>query len=199
VADTAAGGDTVYVSAPFASDRGGTAFRDSMLEIPLPITSGGNPTVYHIGYRLSPAAAHGSVVDLKVELDSLHIVGAVSGDEAEVNAGTPALAASVGPIDLLPPGRRFGLSSNPVRGRRVVFTFSARPRAVSVFDFVGERVKQFSGDEIEGAPGEPARIVWEPIDNDRGSTLANGVYLLVIQYADGQMDRRRLMIVRGSP
>lgn len=197
VTDTT-GGDTVYVSAPFASSAAGTAFRDSMLDIPLPIVSD-TPTVYDIGYRLSPAAAHGSAVGLDLSVDSLDILGAVSGDSAVVNTGSPALAASVGPINLLPPGQRFGLSSNPIRGRRVVFTFGIRPDAVSVFDFVGERVRRFSSGEIEGTADGPARIVWDPIDNDRGSRLANGVYLLVIEYPDGRVNRQRLMILRGAP
>jgi hypothetical protein len=188
--------DTVYVSEPFASVSAGTSFADSGLTIPAPAP--GLRAVYEFGVRLSPAAAHGSPVALDLDTEGLSAVGAISGDSAEVRRTAMVQAASADPVDLLDEATEFGLSSNPVRGQRVVFTFGARPRSVAVYNFVGERVRRFDGGEIEGIEGGPARIVWEPIANDRGSSLSNGVYLLVIETAGGRTDRRRLIVLRGD-
>jgi len=186
-------GDTIYRSEPFVSEWTGSVFTDTALALSLPVGAWS----YEIGALLSPAAGHGSQVQLKLDPDSVCILGVISGDSAQQLTSPDSLLAGRGGINLLESDEAFGLSANPVRGQRVVFTFGTRPRAVSVFNFAGERVRLFRDADIEGLEGGPARIVWEPIENDRGSELANGVYLLVIEHADGRVERQRLMILRG--
>jgi len=186
--------DTIYWSEPFASEWTGTVFSDTALALSLPVGAWS----YEIGALLSAAAGHGSRVQLELNPDSVRILGAISGDSAQRLTSPQPLLAGRGDINLLESDEAFGLSSNPVRGQRVVLTFGTRPRAVSVFNFAGERVRRFGDAEIEGLEGGPARIVWEPLANDRGSALANGVYLLVIEHAHGRVQRQRLMILRGS-
>lgn len=187
-------GDTVYRSEIFVSDRAGTAFGDPSLTLDLPI--GG--WSYEVGAILSPAAAHGSPVRLGFDQAETEIAGVLSGDEARRVEPPAPLVTERGPIDLLESDDAFGVSANPVRGSRVVLTFGTRPRAVSVFNFAGERVRSFDDDDIEGLLDGPARVVWEPLTNDRGSDLANGVYVVVIEHTDGRAQRQRLMILRGA-
>lgn len=185
--------DTVFRSVRFTSEWTGTVFTDTAFALSLPVGAWS----YEIGALLSPTAGHGSQVQLKLDPDSVRILGVISGDLAQRLTSPDSLLAGRGGINLLESDEAFGLSSNPVRGQRVVFTFGTRPRAVSVFNFAGERVRLFRDAEIEGLEGGPARVVWEPLANDRGNRLANGVYLLVIEHADGRVQRHRLMILRG--
>lgn len=81
----------------------------------------------------------------------------------------------------LEPGKRIALSANPVRGRELVVTTAERPRSIAVYTFAGERVRALSPAEI----GDFASV-WA-LDNDRGSAVANGAYVLVVEFDDDRV------------
>ncbi|MFW5947117.1 MAG: S8 family serine peptidase [Gemmatimonadota bacterium] len=84
----------------------------------------------------------------------------------------------------LAPGEAVNLSANPVRGDVLVINYRTRPRSVAVYTLTAERVRTFSDEEI----GE-LNTHWR-LDNDDGTPVANGAYVLVVELSDRRVVRK---------
>ena len=81
------------------------------------------------------------------------------------------------------------LSSNPVRGDRLIINYAERPRSIAVYALTGERVRALGDDEI----GELS-AVWD-LRTDGGSPVANGAYILALEFPGGR-ELRKIFVLR---
>ncbi|MDX1674802.1 MAG: S8 family serine peptidase [Longimicrobiales bacterium] len=95
-----------------------------------------------------------------------------------------AAADRLRPDGLAGPGQLVNLSENPVRGDALVINYSRPPTSVTVYTLVAERVRSFSGSEVG-----PLSTIW-PLDTDEGGAVANGVYVVVVEFPDRQVVRK---------
>ena len=95
-----------------------------------------------------------------------------------------AAASRLRPAGLAGPDRPVSLSANPIRSDALVIGYSERPRSVAVYTLVAERVRGFAADELG-----PLTTVW-PLDTDAGGDVANGAYVLVVEFADRRVVRK---------
>ena len=85
----------------------------------------------------------------------------------------------------------FALSENPVRGDRVVFNFSQRPRTAAVYTLTGRRV----ADLVPRLDGD-GRVEWD-LTNEQGAPVAAGVYFVVFDVG-GRVVREKLFVTRAG-
>lgn len=81
------------------------------------------------------------------------------------------------------------LSANPVRGDALVINYAEVPRSLAVYTVIGERVRGFGATEIG-----PLSAVWS-LDTDAGAPVANGAYVLVVDFA-GRRVLRKILVAR---
>ncbi|HSH45648.1 MAG TPA: S8 family serine peptidase, partial [Longimicrobiales bacterium] len=98
-----------------------------------------------------------------------------------------AAAERLRPSGLPGQGADVALSSNPVRGDALVVSYSETPRSVAVYTLIAERVRTLSGDALG-----PLTTVWA-LDTDRGAPVANGAYVLVVEFEDRRVVRKLLV------
>ncbi|HKJ93749.1 MAG TPA: S8 family serine peptidase, partial [Longimicrobiales bacterium] len=93
------------------------------------------------------------------------------------------------PHGLPPAGQQVNLSENPVRGAALNISYGERPKSIVIYSLTGRRVRGFADAEIG-----PLSTVW-PLDNERGATVANGPYLLVLDFGDSRV-MKKIFVVR---
>lgn len=98
-----------------------------------------------------------------------------------------AAARRLRPEGLAGTGQDVSLSANPVRGDALVIGYARVPRSVAVYTLVAERVKGFRGAEIG-----PLGTIWG-LDTDAGAPVANGAYVLVVEFEDRRVLRKILV------
>jgi len=76
------------------------------------------------------------------------------------------------------------LSENPVRGDALVINYAERPTSVAVYTLIAERVRSFSDWELG-----PLNVIW-PLDTDAGGDVANGAYVVVLEFLDHRVVRK---------
>ncbi len=76
------------------------------------------------------------------------------------------------------------LSQNPVRGDLLIINYPERPTSAAIYTLVAERVRTFSDRELN-----PVNVIW-PLDTDAGGDVANGAYVLVLEYPDHRVVRK---------
>jgi hypothetical protein len=71
-------------------------------------------------------------------------------------------------------------------------TFSDLPAQVTIkiYTLSGHLVKTFNKSD----PSD--RLVWSPVANEQGSTLASGVYIFIVTQAGGGQKKGKIMIIR---
>lgn len=76
------------------------------------------------------------------------------------------------------------LSENPVRGDAVIINYPEPPTTVAIYTLVAERVRTFRARDLG-----PLNVVWT-LDTDAGGDVANGAYVLVLEYPDHRVVRK---------
>jgi subtilisin family serine protease len=102
-------------------------------------------------------------------------------------AGKLDAAAAVGRLRPDGPGgagEPVTLSANPVRSNALVIGYALPPRSMAIYTLAAERVRSF----VQGEIG-PITTVW-PLDTDRGGSVANGAYVLVVELPDRRVLRK---------
>jgi subtilisin family serine protease len=91
------------------------------------------------------------------------------------------------PHGLAGPERQVTLSANPIRTDALVIGYSQPPRSMAIYTLAAERVRSFT-------PGDmgPVTTVWA-LDTDRGGSVANGAYVLVVELPDERVIRKLLV------
>ncbi len=100
-----------------------------------------------------------------------------------------AAARRLRPEGLAGPGEEVNLSANPVRGDALVINYAETPRSVAIYTAIAERVRGFAGPDVG-----PLSTVWG-LDTDAGAPVANGVYVLVVEFDDRRV-RRKVLVAR---
>lgn len=100
-----------------------------------------------------------------------------------------AAASGLRPDGLAGPDRPIALSANPVQLDRLVMSYPDPPDRITIYTLTGRRVRAFEPAEIG-----PLTTIW-PLDNDRGGSVANGPYLLVIERG-GQRILEKILVAR---
>jgi subtilisin family serine protease len=88
------------------------------------------------------------------------------------------------PDGLMGPGEPVTLSANPVRADALVIGYSRRPSSIAVYTLAAERVRSFSDADLG-----PVTAVW-PLDTDAGGHVANGAYVVVVEFPDRRVVRK---------
>ncbi|MDE2292354.1 MAG: T9SS type A sorting domain-containing protein [Elusimicrobia bacterium] len=80
----------------------------------------------------------------------------------------------------------------PSRGDlRITFTRLEARVTIKVYDIAGELVKTLTKDD-----GMTDSLAWSPVVNDRGESLASGVYIYHIYSSDGKSVLGKLMVIK---
>jgi hypothetical protein len=165
-----------------------------------PVSGGGSVTVetdgviarnttgaFIVAVELAGGTQHGARFALSLDADRSRIVGTLSGAE-NAWAQPPASVTSVTvAASVLAPDERWSLSENPVRSGRLIVSFAEPPRAAGVYTLAGTLVKDL---ELTQA-GE--RAEWT-LDNSDGSAVASGVYLLLVNFSDGAVTKKVMVL-----
>jgi len=84
---------------------------------------------------------------------------------------------------------------NPARGENASLAYVLKAKGsvkVIIFDRVGHRIKELTGDErLEGAH----TIAWDG-RNEEGSTVASGIYIAVAKGTDGSRSRSKIAVIK---
>ena len=165
-----AGTDTVVVPTPnFA-----IAARDSALLL--------------VGIELSGAARNNTGFRVQFVAPPTRTLGARSGARDRLEPVTVAIASSVATTTVLSATEIFALSENPVRGGRVVFNFSERPRSAGIYTLTGRRVI-----DLTRRIDQEGSVIWD-LRNAEGTQVANGVYFVIFDVA-GKTVREKLFVL----
>ena len=98
-----------------------------------------------------------------------------------------AAARRLRPDGLAGADQDVNLSANPVRGDALVINYTEVPRSVAVYTLIAERVRSLGPDELG-----PLSAIWA-LDTDAGGHVANGAYVLVVEFADRRVLRKILV------
>jgi subtilisin family serine protease len=99
-----------------------------------------------------------------------------------------AAAARLRPEGITPTGEQVNLSENPVRGDALVINYAEQPRSIAIYSLTGRRVRVFGEAEIG-----PLSTVWT-LDNERGATVVNGPYLIVLDFAHSRAVKKVFVV-----
>ncbi|MEJ2216660.1 MAG: S8 family serine peptidase [Gemmatimonadota bacterium] len=99
-----------------------------------------------------------------------------------------AAAARLRPQGLPPAGEQVNLSENPVRSDALIITYGEQPKSIAIYSLTGRRVRVFGAGEIG-----PLSTVW-PLDNERGATVVNGPYLVVLDFAHSRVIKKVFVV-----
>ncbi len=146
--------------------------RDELLTLRL---SGASPNATHFAARYLPEETRSE--------------GTLSGAQNRRTGAAGPVASADRAASLLEPGERVALSENPVRGQRLIINYGVTPRSVGIYTLSGRRVWGAAGSAL----GEGS-VAWT-LENERGSAVANGLYLLVVELPDGAVTRK-IMVLR---
>ena len=155
------------------------------------VVARGGTGSFIIAVELDAGMQHGARFALVLDAQQSSVVGTLSGventwAEAPADVASATVAASV-----LSPDQRWSMSENPIRSGRLILSFSEPPRAARIYSLTGRLIH-----ELE-LTNNGERAVWQT-ENGDGTAVASGVYLLRIDFADGAVTQK-LMILRGSP
>ena len=143
-----------------------------------------------VALELSGAAPNGASFVATLVSPQTKTVGLRSGFTnrlgATVGNSSPGSLTTV-----LPEGRVFSLSENPIRTGRVVFNFSERPKVAAVYTLNGRRVL-----DLLPRLDTNGSVTWD-LRNDAGDRVASGVYFVVFDVA-GQIIREKIFIIGGT-
>jgi uncharacterized repeat protein (TIGR01451 family) len=137
--------------------------------------------------RVDPALSESRSIVNRAEISAAGMAEVVLSNDpgGEGPTETPIEPSAVGArVEAIEP------SANPVRGDAVTLRYRAAggPATLSVWNLVGERVRVFGGLPPQGA------VVWR-VDNSAGRTVANGVYVVVLE-SPGEVRKQRLVVTR---
>ncbi|MBI4537913.1 MAG: S8 family serine peptidase [Gemmatimonadetes bacterium] len=159
------------------------------LDVPVPP---GAETALLVVAELGGQAPNGTVIRAALEPAALRAVGLISGEEAERVDPPPAIAGPVVQLSLLSAGERYALSANPVRGGELIVNYRDRPRRIRILSLAGIVVAELEADALEAG-----RATW-PLRNRDGEPVANGIYVLAIEFADTRALEKLMVLRRGG-
>ncbi len=155
-------------------------------------------TAIYVALEMSGNAPNGTFFSAQLVPSTISTIGVRSGERDRLD---PAItAAASGPVEatVLREDELLSMSANPVRGEEVVLNFAEPPTLAAVYTLTGRRVIDLcaagTGLACGAAGSAGTRAVWD-LTNDRGETVAPGVYLVVFRVA-GQTFREKLMVLR---
>lgn len=99
-----------------------------------------------------------------------------------------AAAQRLRPEGITPAGEQVNVSENPVRSDALNISYGERPKSIAIYSLTGRRVRVFGDAEIG-----PLSTVW-PLDNERGATVVNGPYLIVLDFAHSRMVKKVFVV-----
>jgi subtilisin family serine protease len=158
---------------------------------PGPVVPAGRGEVFSVAIETSGAAPNGARFAARLGGGGVAARGTLSGAALPVNGASAPGARGERVTTLLEPGERLNLSANPVRGGELVLNYAEPPRAIHVHTLAGRRVYRMPGHQLE-----PGRAVWRLV-NDAGHAVANGVYMLVVEF-EGSVEVRKIVVARRA-
>jgi subtilisin family serine protease len=157
------------------------AIPDGVLRIP----RGGSVDLLAIGI-LSGGTPNGTDFTATMVAESSVAVGLRS--RASVNFAGQGTGPALARTTLLAADEQLNLTQNPVRRSPLILNFQPT-RRIEIYDFHGRLTKRFTP-----RAGE-ARVEWD-LRNTAGSDIANGVYVIVVELASGDVVRQKLFVAR---
>ena len=148
------------------------------------IPRGGTLDVLVIGI-VSGSQPNGAELGATVLADQSTATGLRSG--ATVNFAGQGTGPAIARTTVLAADERFEINQNPVRRAPLVMNYPSA-RRIEVYDFAGRLVRRYT------LPAGSVRTTWD-LTNDGGSTVANGVYMIVADLGD-RVVRRKVFVVR---
>jgi subtilisin family serine protease len=142
----------------------------------------GGQLAYLLVLQVNNHLRQGDTLDLRVS--AVSGTGIVSTRRAVGYIPAP-VASQFGRAELLQGNEAVLISENPVRSGRVIFSYDSTPHSMSLYNFAGLRVRDFSA-----LPA--SRFEWDVRGESPG--LPNGMYILVVN-AGARVLRQRLMIL----
>lgn len=142
--------------------------------------------------ELGGHAPNGTVLSARIEGEAVTAEGAISREPAERPEPPPTIAGADVRLTLLEPGERYALSANPVRGDDLIINYRDPPRRVRILTLGGELVR-----ELEAGVLESGRAVWG-LENRDGHPVANGLYLLALEFEDQRVLEKIMVLRRGG-
>jgi subtilisin family serine protease len=171
-----AGLPLVALPTPFAA---GAIARFSNLASTL---SAGGQATYLLVLQVSNHLRQGDTLALRVS--AVSGTGTVSARRAVGYIPAP-VTSRFGRAELLQGNAVVLISENPVRSGRVIFSYDSTPHSMSLYNFAGLRVRDFSALPANG-------FEWDVRGESPG--LPNGMYILVVNTGT-KVQRQRLMIL----
>jgi len=159
------------------------------------IISGGSWTVPFTGFRASGGENKLSGADgvaARELVSSMGGEGAVRMEGGEFSIGNGIIGGFAAPQADLSAAHAFPVPFIPSQGHETI-TFTLLPAEVTieVFTLSGELVKT-----ISKADGNTDKAVWLPVHNERGQSIASGVYFYAITTPDGRKKVGKLMVIK---
>lgn len=175
------------VAASVPAPLAGVPLRVSLA--PGPVIPAGLEQDYLLVLEMSGAAPNRTRFSAVYHGDLTRTRGTLSGRPDRIPGGTPSFASGPRSTTLLDDGERLNFSANPVRGDELVINYGERPRAITVYSLTGERVYRFGAGDLHDG-----HALW-PLVNDRGEPVANGTYLVVVDFP-GERSVTKLFVLR---
>lgn len=144
-----------------------------------------------LAIQLSGAAPNQSVFTAEFLPGSTRSVGTRSLAPNPIDAVTSPLVSAPVTTTVLAEGESFTLSENPVRSGRVIFNFTAAPRAAAIYTLTGRMVT-----DLKKRLATNGSVIWD-LTNDDGVRVAAGVYVVVFDMA-GRLVREKLFVMSAA-
>ena len=147
----------------------------------------GESARFLVGVAIGEGAVHGDRLALTMRPEASRFVGTLSGTVNAWQDAPPASASSDIALTVLGAEQRWSISENPVRSERLIVNFDEPPRTVRIYTLGGALVRDLlRGDAVE-------RVEWL-LDNEAGSGVSSGVYLLLVEFPDRTVTRKLLVL-----
>lgn len=156
---------------------------------PGPVVPAGLEQDYLLVLELSGASPNRTTFSAVYRGELTRTRGTLSGRPDRIRGAAPTFASGPRSTTLLEEGERLNFSANPVRGDELVINYSERPRAITIYTLTGARVYRFGDAELHDG-----HALW-PLVNDRGEPVANGTYLVVVDFP-GERSVTKLFVLR---
>ncbi len=141
-----------------------------------------------VAVQLSGGAPNNTAFSATFVAQQAKTVGVRSGVHDRVEPMAAPLVSGPASTTVLAEGAIFSLSENPVKSTSVTFNFKEPPSTAAIYTLTGRRVRNLKADVVEAG-----RVVWS-LQNDEGTRVAPGVYLLVFTVA-GEVIREKLFVL----
>ena len=151
----------------------------------LRIPRGGTIDLLVVGV-LSGGSPNGTAFAATLLTASSTAIGARSG--AQVNFAGQGTGPAIARTTLLAATEQLNLTQNPVRRPPLILNFQPA-RRIDIFDFMGRLTRRFTPAASE------VRAEWD-LRNSRGTAVANGAYVIMLELQTGEVIRQTLFVAR---